>query len=234
VDIRSVARKMGINPLPFSGQAIFVMVLHAVLTDIAWRLSTVDQFMEKDPEQDALFEMFGYATLVAILGLSALFWVLGRRQAFRRTIVVYMSIGTLALLFNCMNLVETLGLRSNETGGAFALLGDAAITWATNVLNFAILYWFLDQGGPDRRGSAEPGRPDLAFPQQTTDLPGWNGWKPGILDYVFVAFNTSTAFSPTDTTVLSHRAKILCMVQAGISLIIIAMLAGRVVNMLGT
>ena len=51
-----------------------------------------------------------------------------------------------------------------------------------------------------------------------------------MLDYVFVAFNTSTAFSPTDTLVLSHKAKVLCMIQAGISLVIIAMLAARVVN----
>jgi hypothetical protein len=34
-------------------------------------------------------------------------------------------------------------------------------------------------------------------------------WEPNFLDYLFLAFNTSTAFSPTDVPVLSHWAKIL-------------------------
>jgi hypothetical protein len=49
---------------------------------------------------------------------------------------------------------------------------------------------------------------------------------------LFLAFNTSTAFSPTDVPVLSRWAKSLMMVQALISLIVIAMLAGRAVNIL--
>ena len=44
--------------------------------------------------------------------------------------------------------------------------------------------------------------------------------------------STSTAFSPTDVPVLSRWAKILMMVQAMISLLVIALLAGRAVNIL--
>jgi hypothetical protein len=52
------------------------------------------------------------------------------------------------------------------------------------------------------------------------------------MDYLFLAFNTSTAFSPTDVPVLSRWAKALMMIQSLISLGTIAILAARAVNIL--
>ena len=52
------------------------------------------------------------------------------------------------------------------------------------------------------------------------------------LDYLFVAFTTSTAFSPTDTPVLSRWAKLLTMLQAIISLGIVVLIAGRAINII--
>ncbi len=52
------------------------------------------------------------------------------------------------------------------------------------------------------------------------------------MDYLFLAFNTSTAFSPTDVPVLSRWAKLMMMVQACISLLAVALLAARAVNIL--
>ena len=57
-------------------------------------------------------------------------------------------------------------------------------------------------------------------------------WSPGFVDYLFLAFNTSTAFSPTDSPVLSSWAKLLMMVQALISFATVALLAARAVNIL--
>jgi uncharacterized membrane protein len=57
-------------------------------------------------------------------------------------------------------------------------------------------------------------------------------WSPNFVDYLFLAFNTSTAFSPTDTLVLARWAKILMMLQSLLSLLIIALLAARAVNIL--
>ena len=78
---------------------------------------------------------------------------------------------------------------------------------------------------------------DFLFPQMTLDAEkrhelGIGDWTPTFVDYLFLAFNTSTAFSPTDTAVLKPRAKWLMMLQAIISLVIIALLAGRAVNIL--
>jgi hypothetical protein len=61
---------------------------------------------------------------------------------------------------------------------------------------------------------------------------GEQRWRPGFVDYLFLAYNTSTAFSPTDVPVLSRWAKVLMMVQATISLATVALLAARAVNIL--
>lgn len=119
-----------------------------------------------------------------------------------------------------------------------ALLRSAAVLWVTNVLVFALWYWRLDAGGPHVR-DARPGHTEGAFlfPQMTMDdetkrKPGEAEWSPGFVDYLFLAFNTSTALSPTDAPVLSRWAKVLMMVQASVSLTIIVLLAARAVNIL--
>jgi hypothetical protein len=52
------------------------------------------------------------------------------------------------------------------------------------------------------------------------------------VDYLFLAFNTSTAFSPTDVPVLSRWAKLMMIVQASISLTTVVLIAARAVNIL--
>jgi hypothetical protein len=118
------------------------------------------------------------------------------------------------------------------------LLRSAAALWVSNFLVFASWYWRLDGGGPHQR-ALTVGHTDGAFlfPQMTMhpdakSAAGEEEWEPNFVDYLFLAFNTSTAFSPTDVPVLSRWAKILMMVQAMISLLVIALLAGRAVNIL--
>jgi hypothetical protein len=118
------------------------------------------------------------------------------------------------------------------------LLRSAAALWMSNILVFASWYWRLDAGGPHERDRT-PGHTDGAFlfPQMTMDpaakrAAGEHEWEPNFVDYLFLAFNTSTAFSPTDVPVLSRWAKGLMMIQALISLLVIALLAGRAVNIL--
>jgi hypothetical protein len=233
VGISRLTRAVGIRPIPFGGQALVLMAVHVLLTSLVSQSLTVNQFIvSDDPEQDWIYDSIEWGILAVIMMVAFCFWALGWRRAFRRTVLIYLGLSILELLMNCGYLVSTLGQRTAETGGAYALLWDAALSWVTNVLTFTLWYWFLDQGGPDRRRSDQPGPPDFAFPQQTNGLWGWERWTPGLVDYLFLAFSTSTAFSPTDTLVLSPWAKALTMLQAVISLIIVAMLAARVVNMI--
>ena len=118
------------------------------------------------------------------------------------------------------------------------LLLSAGALWFTNVFVFALWYWHLDAGGPHQRDNANRYTPDsFLFPQMTmTDTQraeaGMTDWSPGFMDYLFLAFNTSTALSPADTAALSRWAKFLMMIQATISLTVIAVLAARAINTL--
>jgi hypothetical protein len=126
-------------------------------------------------------------------------------------------------------------LSSGNADDGRVLVQAALLIWVTNVVAFAIWYWEVDRGGPFARAPehARPAeRPDLLFPQLAADLPGWGSWLPGFTDYLFVAFTTATAFSPTDTMPLSSRTKALMTVEAAISLLTLAVVAARAVNVL--
>jgi hypothetical protein len=118
------------------------------------------------------------------------------------------------------------------------MLRSAGALWITNILVFASWYWRLDGGGPrarELRGAHLDGAflfPQMMLDQQAKREMGEECWSPGFVDYLFLAFNTSTAFSPTDTPVLSQWAKIMTMVQSLISLTTVALLAARAVNIL--
>jgi hypothetical protein len=145
------------------------------------------------------------------------------------------SVVTLAVALSLALLIA--GLPSHKDTPN-VLLRSAATLWVCNVLVFACWYWRLDAGGPyqrDLKRSHTDGA--FLFPQMVLDPDlrremGEDQWRPGFVDYLFLAFNTSTAFSPTDVPVLSRWAKILMMIQASISLATIALLAARAVNVL--
>jgi len=137
---------------------------------------------------------------------------------------------TLALIGSLVLLVQGLPQHRDSP---MALLLSAGALWITNVLVFALWYWKLDAGGPlgrDRPGGAA--QSSFLFPQMVRQSEADQSWSPEFMDYVFLAFNTSTAFSPTDTAVLSRWAKVGMMLQSVISLSIIALLAARAVNVL--
>ena len=61
--------------------------------------------------------------------------------------------------------------------------------------------------------------PDWVFPhEENTALPNKN---PTFVDYLFLAYWTATAFSPTDALPLSSRAKLLMMLESMVSLVTI-------------
>ena len=142
---------------------------------------------------------------------------------------------TFALVASVILLIDAL---PQHTETPTQLLLSAGSLWLTNILVFALWYWRLDAGGPhgrDRRKFHTDGA--FLFPQMTMSPAakrdaGEETWSPNFFDYLFVAFNTSTAFSPTDTPVLARWAKVLGMLQSRISLTVLALLAARAVNIL--
>jgi hypothetical protein len=173
-----------------------------------------------------------------VLALVAVAWT-GRRfgrndlnELAGYSIVILLTIG---MLYALGSLLVALVHHAEQ---APALLRSGASLWATNVLVFATWYWRLDAGGPnerERRTAHTSGA--FLFPQMTMLVPRSESaaalqWRPGFVDYLFVAFNTSTAFSPTDVPVLSRWAKLAMMVQAIISFTAVVLVAARAVNIL--
>ncbi|MGB6843473.1 MAG: hypothetical protein WBE09_01135 [Candidatus Acidiferrales bacterium] len=154
----------------------------------------------------------------------------GRHDIARILAIAANAIITLTMIASLVFLIQ--GLPSHRESPS-QLLRAAAALWISNVFVFALWYWKLDAGGPLGRDTAgSKFDSSFLFPQVLRpDNPDPN-WSPQFMDYLFLAFNTSTAFSPTDTAVLSRWAKFGMMVQAIISLAIIALLAARAVNIL--
>jgi hypothetical protein len=139
---------------------------------------------------------------------------------------------TIALLWSLGSLIA--GLPAHRESPVI-LLRSAGALWAANVLVFASWYWRLDAGGPrqrDLRGGHVEGA--FLFPQMSANFAASTKrpWKPGFIDYLFLAFNTSTAFSPTDVSPLTQWAKLLMMIQSAMSLGTIVILSARAVNIL--
>jgi uncharacterized membrane protein len=64
------------------------------------------------------------------------------------------------------------------------------------------------------------------------ELPYLLNWYPTFLDYLYLSLTNASAFSPTDTMPLTHRAKSLMGLQSTVSFITVALLAARAVNIL--
>jgi hypothetical protein len=145
------------------------------------------------------------------------------------------AIITLALIVSVVLLATTL---SGKKEPPLALLFSGGALWLTNVLVFALWYWRLDGGGPAKRKTGnEFGSRSFVFPQMQIEpierkTFGADRWRPGFVDYLFVAFTTSSTFGPTDSPVLTPWAKLFTMTQSVISLTIMVLLISRAVGVL--
>jgi hypothetical protein len=141
--------------------------------------------------------------LPLVMGLLLIPILASHRRGYHAAakVLTFVAVGalTLALIVSLVLLIEGLPVHRDSPA---TLLRSAAVLWATNLLVFALWYWKLDAGGPiGRENSAGPVASSFLFPQMIRQPPDLR-WSPEFIDYLFLAFNTSTAFSPTDTAVL--------------------------------
>lgn len=147
--------------------------------------------------------------------------------AIRLLSLALLAVVTIGLIGGIVLLIKSLPYNKDAT----SLLRSAVLLWCSNVLVFALWYWEVDGGGPHQRHLSGHQAADLMFPQQADG--NKSGWVPHFVDYIFVAFTGATALSPTDTYPLTRTAKMLMMIEACISLVIVVLLAARAVNILG-
>ncbi len=173
--------------------------------------------------------------VVALLVPGEVFHALGKHSVCRILGYIVISIVTVGMIGSVILLLQAI---PNHNVAPLQLLHSATALWVTNILVFAAWYWRLDAGGPHKRNMREEhSNGAFLFPQMTVDIETENdeeqkNWQPHFVDYLFLAFNTSTALSPTDVPVLSRWAKGLMMVQSTISLTVVGLLAARAVNIL--
>ncbi len=148
-----------------------------------------------------------------------------------------LAIGLIGLVsaVNIFSLVRLCDHLINGHGGGDAriLIASGAALWITNMLLFGLWYWELDRGGPADREAGVERYPDFQFVQMGDAQPFTpEGWKPGLVDYLYLSFTNATAFSPTDTMPLTATAKALMSAQALTSLVTVGLVVARAVNIL--
>jgi uncharacterized membrane protein len=133
-----------------------------------------------------------------------------------------------------MLVIEITRGKGPATAGPLLVTGGAI--WLTNVIVFALWYWEFDQGGPVARALAtKPRYPDFLFPNMTVrddPLLCPKDWEPSFIDYLYLALTNATAFSPTDTLPMSRWAKMTMTLQSLVSLVTVALVVARAVNIL--
>ncbi len=145
---------------------------------------------------------------------------------------IYLFISGFGIVVALTFVLSTVVRHSAEVTGLQLLTSSVAV-WVTNVGTFSVAYWRLDRGGPEARANSAVTKPDWLFPQDSARdvLPDWHAT---FVDYLFLAFCTATAFSPTDALPVTPRAKLLMMSESVISLVTIIAVAARAINILGS
>ena len=152
------------------------------------------------------------------------------RRSVRWLAVVLTGLVSVANLGSLFLLVRA--MIGGHAGSGPTLLIDAVNIWSTNIIAFALWFWNIDRGGPATQGLLEKQRADFLFSNMLPGPETRADWSPGFLDYLYLSFTNATALSPADTLPLSQRAKMLMMMEACVSLVTIAVVAGRAVNIL--
>jgi hypothetical protein len=141
------------------------------------------------------------------------------------------AILSLANAFSVARLIIGL-VNGTEGSTAGPLLVTGGAIWLTNVIVFGLWYWEFDRGGPVARANADRMYPDFLFAQMTSPHLAPPDWEPAFADYLYLSFTNAAAFSPTDVLPLSRWAKMGMTAQASVSIVTVALVVARAVNIL--
>jgi uncharacterized membrane protein len=154
-----------------------------------------------------------------------------KKSETRRAIAIVMIAITVLANVSSLGLLVQYLTNGGKANGKELIIAAVNI-FLTNIIVFGLLYWEMDSGGPSVRHNNDAVLPDFMFPQANVKELAPADWLPTFIDYLYVSATNATAFSPTDTLPLTHRAKILMLFQALVSLITVALVTARAVNIL--
>jgi len=154
-----------------------------------------------------------------------------RISRLRRTVALTLiGVVTAANIFSLIILLDALITGGSSLSGEELLL-NAATIYTTNIFLFALWYWEMDAGGPDRRAAALK-NPDFLFPQMVHSYIASSIWRPGFMDYLYLSSTNVMNFASADTLPVSHRAKILMMVQSLVSVATVVLVISRAISLM--
>jgi hypothetical protein len=211
--------------------ALVVLVIIEVLTNFLSENLTVGQLTPNEQLMPHR-QLYNIWLGLVCLGLLAavILWTLNNNRRLRVAIFLLNGVFTVQLLVATLLIVARLmqGTKVSVT----TLLADGFIIFVTNILVFSLWYWYIDSASTRFLDTTIDRRWDFLFPQRQAISPGYENWQPRFVDYVFLAYTTSVAFSPTDTAPLSRAAKMLMVTQSIIALIALTAVVGTAINIL--
>jgi hypothetical protein len=152
-------------------------------------------------------------------------------RALRSFSLLLASLISLANAWSLWQLASGL-VTGHQRWNAGPLLITGGAIWLTNVIVFGLWYWEFDRGGPVARALGTNPYPDFQFPQMVSPEMAPPHWEPQFADYLYLAFTNAAAFSPTDVMPLSRWAKLAMTLQSSISIVTVALVVARAVNIL--
>ena len=184
---------------------------------------------------EVLFFPSWVVPVLGVLLLSPLIVFNPRRLTRETTWSRWLSFALAILLTvaNQLTVVRTIEVLLGGHADGGAVLLTALQVWVSTIIAFGLVYWELDRGGPvARRRPAlwDTAEADFQFPQETD--PKYSSWRPGYLDYLYVALTNMMAFSPTDTMPMTTRVKMIMAYQSVGGFILLALVISRAVNII--
>ena len=148
--------------------------------------------------------------LIALAAFAA--WRAGRYWLSVQLLRAYAIVITIEIVEDVVLLVLA---TQGEAPHSLWYLADLASVLALNIAVYTIWYMILD----------------VTVPNEVFLFPARSGERPerGLVDYLFLAFNTSMTFGPTIETPVDRHAKLVMMLQTVLSVTILVVLAARIV-----
>jgi hypothetical protein len=194
------------------GLLLLIVVVEALALVVSQQLGVaryLDPAMRDAVHAGELLLVAAFA-LIPLAAFGA--WRVGRRWFAVQLVRAYVVVITLEIIEDVVLLVLA---TQAEAPHSLWYLADLVSVLALNVAVFTIAYVILDVTTPDEV---------FIFPARSGVHP-----ERGLIDYLFLAFNTSMTFGPTIETPVDRRAKLVMMLQTTLSVTILVVLASRIV-----
>lgn len=194
------------------GLVVLVVAVQALALLVSQQLGVARYLDTSVRDGVHLAEVALVAAYAAIAVAAYVAWRAGGHRLAIRLFGLYLVVVTAQLVADVALLIVAAQGAQNEP---LWYLGDLVSVLALDIAIFASWYWIVDVATP---GGA------FIFPARDERR------RAGLVDYVFLSFNTSTTFGPTTETLVASRAKLAMMIQTTLAIAILVVLASRIVS----